>query len=120
MFKKYFAIMLVVVTILVMFTGCAKVVSTEEYKATVTVVDVHYTPVRIYPVKVGKVNMMQTIPADYDVTVEYNGVEYDLDSASAYNIAKENVGKIVMANIKKTRYDDGTVKFSVSGLVKGD
>ena len=118
MFKKFFAILIIAITVMTMFTGCAKAVSTEEYNATVTVVDVHYTPMRIVPMKVGNTTIMQTTPADYDVTVEYAGVEYNIDGVSAYNIAKENVGKIVLANIRKTRYDDGTVKFSVDGLVK--
>ena len=103
-----------------MFTGCAKVVSQEEFTANVMVVDVNFRAQTMTPVKSGQTTIFITNPADYDTIVEYAGVEYEIDTAAAYRVAKNNIGKMVLANIEKTRYDDGDVKIVVKGFVEED
>ena len=117
MVRKIFAMVVIVVLAMVVMTGCAKVVSEETYEAPVRIIDTDYDPSYITPMKVGKTTTFITHPADYDVTVEYAGVEYVLDSHADYDAAKEKVGSSMQATIIKTRYDDGTTKIQVTGLV---
>lgn len=117
MAKKIIMMMFVIVMVVMTMTGCAKVVSEESFEAAVRIVDVDYDPAVVIPMKSGNVTIMQTTPADYDVTVEYGGVEYNIDGAADYRLAKDNVGSSMLAKIVKTRYEDGTVKFRVTELV---
>ena len=116
MFKK-FAFVMAMVLILSALSGCAKVVSTETYEAPVRILSVDYRPAYSTPMKVGKVMSVMTHPADYDVVVEYNGVEYELDSRDSYKAAENNVGSAMQAVIEKVRYEDGDVRFKVLDLV---
>ena len=118
--KRSFMLVLVVIVMVTVFTGCAKVVSEETFTSSVIIVDVDYDPAITIPMKSGNVTIMQTRPADYDVTVEYAGVEYNVDGASDYRLAKDNVGSSMLAKIVKTRYEDGTVKFRVTELVDAE
>jgi len=118
MAKKAMFVIFVIVILVMTMTGCAKVVSEETYEAPVRIVDTDYDPPVVRPMKSGSVIIMQTTPADYDVVVEYAGVEYNIDSRDAYNMAKDNVGSTMQATIVKTRYEDGTVTFNVTGLVE--
>lgn len=118
--KKMLVMLFVIVMVVMTMTGCAKVVSEESFEAAVRIIDVDYDPAVIVPIKSGNVTIMQTTPADYDVTVEYAGVEYNVDGASDYRLAKDNVGSSMLAKIVKTRYEDGTVKFRVTGLVDAE
>ena len=116
MIKKITMVMLVVFAI-VALAGCSKVVSTETFEAPVRIIDVDYDPAVVIPMKSGSVTIMQTTPADYDVVVEYAGIEYTIDSRDAYKAAENNVGSVMQAVIEKTRYDDGEVVFKVKDLV---
>ena len=114
---KKIMMMFVIAIVVVCMTGCSKVVNKETYDAPVRIVDTDYDPSYITPMKVGKVTSFITHPADYDVTVEYGGQEYNIDGKEYYDFAKEKIGSSVQATIVKTKYDDGTTKFEVTGLV---
>lgn len=118
--KKIMVIVLVIV-MCISFTGCMRtVVETTEWKDHVMVLDTNYRGPITVPVKIGKVQSFRTYPADYDTTVEYQGVSYELDSKDAYDIAKDYQNKELNAIIRKDTYDDGTSKMSVVGLFEAE
>ena len=70
----------------------------------------------ITPVRAGKVTLMITHPAVYQITVEYNGVEYTISGSDTYNKYKDKVGQTTMETLEICTYDDGTVKYDIIEL----
>lgn len=98
--------------------GCAKLVSTEYENVEVKITDVYYkqsyTTTTYNPAL--KMPMVQSYPAVYRVTIEYNGVEYTISGSDTYNKYKEKVGQTAIGTLEIRTYDDGTVKYDITEL----
>lgn len=70
----------------------------------------------ITPVFNGKTTTMITHPAVYRITVEYNGVEYDISGSNTYNKYSDKIGEYVDGILETKKYDDGTVRYNIVDL----
>lgn len=116
--KRIIIIIAVIASILSLFTlsGCAKLLNEEYSTVSVAVIDKHYTPVMVTPIIAGKVRTFVTIPAQYRIDVEYNGIEYSLGGSGIYSRYKDKIGETVNAQLRTRTYDDGSVKYDIISL----
>ena len=112
--KKVFLLFLLIFTFCL--CGCAKVVSTETKEVEGVIVDEYHRGMYITPIRAGKTTIMQTHPAVYRITVEYNGVEYDINGSDIYNNYKDMVGQNTIAVLEITTYDNGEIKEKIIEL----
>lgn len=61
----------------------------------------------------GKVRTFVIHPAVYRVTVEYEGLEYNISVSSFYNEYKDRIGESVKVVCHKRYYDDGSIRQDV-------
>lgn len=115
----FFRVAIIIAALLVAvssFAACAKVISTKEEIVQVKIVDEYYRAQWMQPIRAGKVTTFVIHPARYVITVEYNGVNYDINDREAYNLYKTSIGEYVEGFLTITTYDDGTVKYDVAAL----
>ena len=96
--------------------GCAKLVNTTHQNVEVTIVDEYHRGTYIMPMQVGKTTIMQTYPAIYEITVEYNGIQYTIDSSDTYDKYKDKIGETTIGILETRIYDDGSIKYDIIGL----
>lgn len=116
---RFFRVAIIIAALLIAmssFTACAKVISTKEEVVQVKIVDEYYKAAWSQPVRIGKVMSAIYHPAQYVITVEYNGVTYDINDREAYNLYKTSIGEYAEGFLITTTYDDGTVKYDVTAL----
>lgn len=109
-------ILILSVFILLLLTGCAKVINVEYENVEVVVVDEDYTAMWLQSVKCGGATTLITHPARYEITVEYNGAKYTLDDEDTYEKYKNKIGQTVNGTMEVKTYDDGTVKYDIWSL----
>lgn len=107
---------MMIICLIISLTSCAKLVNTEYENVEVNVVDIHHSAMWLQPIRAGKVTTFVTHPAEYDVTVEYNGVNYTIDDEDTYNRYKDKIGQTTIGTLEIRTYDDGTVKYDVTEL----
>lgn len=112
--KKVFLLCLLILTFCL--CGCAKVVSTETTEVEVCIVDEYHRGMYITPIRAGKTTIMQNHPAIYRITVEYNGVEYDINGSDTYNKYNDMVGQNTIAVLEISTYDNGEIKEKIIEL----
>ena len=102
----------------VTLVGCAKCISTETSAVQVKVTDAYYRPAytttMLNPSL--KVLMPVTYPAVYQITVEYDGVEYTLSDYATYKKYSDKVGENATGTIETKKYDNGDVKYKITEL----
>ena len=81
---------------------------TDEYHRT-AYTTMHYSPAT-------KTMLPQSHPAVYRITVEYDGVEYDISGSDTYNKYSDKIGEYVNGTLETKKYDNRTVKYKVIGL----
>lgn len=113
--KKSFNIM-VIVCLIFLLTGCKKCISTEYENIEVTIVDEYHRRAYSTPRRIGKTTTMRVHPAVYRITVEYNSIKYTISGKNTYNKYKEKVGQTIFATLEVRTYDDGSVKYDITGL----
>lgn len=113
---KKFLSMTVMVCLMFLFVGCAKCISTEYENVEVTIVDEYYRGTYITPMRIGKVTTMQTHPAVYRISVEYDSIEYTISSSETYKKYKDKVGQTVIGTLEIRTYDDGSVRYNITEL----
>lgn len=96
--------------------GCAKCISTEYENVEVNIVDEYHRGMYTTPMRVGKVTTIQTHPAVYRITVEYNDVEYTISGSDTYNKYKDKVGQTTIGTLEIRTYDDGSVRYDITSL----
>ena len=114
--KKVFMLLLVTIIVLFGFSGCAKCIDTEYGKVEVTIVNEYYHETWLQPVRVGTSTTFITHSAKYQITVEYNGVEYTIDDSDTYEKYKDKVGQKANGTLKISKFDDGSVKYNITAL----
>ena len=107
--KKLLSILIIVCLTFMLF-GCAKRIGTKYDDVEVTVVDAYYkashTKVE-YNIPL-KMPMTKRVPAEYRITVEYDGNNYTIDGADTYNKYKDLVGETTIGTLETCTYDNGT------------
>lgn len=111
--KKFISCFILSVFIATLLTGCKTCISTETFKDEAVIVNTVYTPTRIMPVCTGKTVSTVIYPSSYDVTLSYDGVEYNFDNSKLYNYCKNHKGELLMVDIAINKYDDGTTKTDI-------
>lgn len=98
--------------------GCAKCISTETSTVQVKITDEYhraaYTTMHYNPAT--KTMMPQPHPAVYRITVEYDGIEYNISGSNTYNKYSDQIGEYVNGTLETKKYDDGTVRYSIVDL----
>ena len=115
MLKRLFALILLLVLLLTI-TGCAKLISTETEKVDVLITETNYQHAWSQPVIVNKVITLIHHPAQYEVTVKYDGIEYTLDDETYYKAYKDRVGETITGTLEIQTYDDSTIKKKIVAL----
>ena len=101
-----------------LLTGCSKLVSTETKNVEVTITDTYHKASWMQPVSTGKFTTWITHPAVWRVYVEYDGAEYTIDGADTYKLFEDKIGQTVTGILEIRKYDDGTSKYDIVRLVK--
>lgn len=114
--KKNILIFLLVVAMMISLVGCAECISTEYETVEVTIIDEYYYPEWIQPVICGETTSLIVHPAEYRITVEYNGVEYIFNDSDTYDRYEDKVGQTATGTLEIRSYDDGTVKYVIVSL----
>jgi hypothetical protein len=113
--KKVFCLALIVLLIFSL-TSCADLISTETQKVDVLITYEDYSGAWLQPVWTGQVFTYIPHPAQYEITVKYNGIEYTLDNETYYNAYKDRIGDTITGTLEIKTYDDGTVKYDIIAL----
>jgi hypothetical protein len=108
--------LIIILCLVISLVGCTKLISTEYKNVEVNVVDIHHSAMWLQPIKAGKATTFITHPAEYDVTVEYNGVSYTIDDEDTYNRYKDKVGQTTIGTLEIRTYDNNTVKHNIIEL----
>ena len=116
--KKINSVFLIFIIMIFSLVGCAKLVNTEYENVEVKITDVYYEPSHTAVVynPALKMPMSQSYPAIYEVTIEYNGVEYTFSDSDTYNKYKDKIGQTAVGTLEVRTYDDGTVRYDIIKL----
>ena len=113
--KKVFCLMFIILLVFSL-ASCADLIKTETKKVNVLIIHEDYTGAWNQPVWNGKVMTFISHPAQYEITVKYDGIEYTLDNKTYYNTYKDRVGDTITGTLEIKTYDDGTVKYDIIAL----
>lgn len=116
MIMKRIITIFIVALLITVLAGCAKCISTEYSRVTVTILNTHYSPARLIPVLAGKTISTIPVPADYTTVIDYGGILYEIDGASVYHKCSNKVGKEVIGVLETKTYDDGTVRTDIISI----
>lgn len=114
--KRIMIGVLLVLCMMFTLTGCAKCISTEHENVEVNVVGEYYRGSYTTPMKVGKTTTMLNHPAVYQITVEYDDVEYTISGSDTYEKYKDKVGQTTMGTLEIRKYDDGSIRHDIVSL----
>lgn len=114
--KKTLTILLAMLIVTFSLAGCAKCISTETSTVQVKITDKYHQAMYITPVFNGKTTTMITHPAIYRITVEYDGVEYDISGSDTYNKYSDKIGEYTNGTLQTKKYDDGSVRYDIIEL----
>lgn len=99
-------------------TGCAKCISVETSTVQVKVTDEYhrdaYTTMYYSPAT--HTMLPQSHSAVYRITVEHDGIEYDISGSDIYNKYSDKIGEYVNGILETRKYDDGTIRYNVIDL----
>ena len=108
--KKAATILILLLISAFMLTGCAKCIDKKEESVKVKIVNEYYKP------KETRFTQFRTDYAEYEITVDYNGVEYSLSDESTYRKYHGRIGQTVSAVLITKTYDNGNVKQYINCL----
>lgn len=108
--RKIIFVLTFLVFTVIFLTSCNKLTREEYTDVEAIITDTYYKPSYTTYVMCGKVPMVTTYPAEYRVTVKYDGVEYNISGSKFYKENKDKIGKSVKVVCHKKYYDDGSVK----------
>ena len=114
--KKTILMFLLIAATIFSLVGCAECMSTEYENVEVNIVDEYYRAMWLQPVVAGKVTTIITHPAQYNITVEYNGIEYSINDSYTYKKYEDKVGQTAIGTLEICTYDDGSVKYDIISL----
>ena len=100
----------------VTLVGCRKCISTETSVVQVKVVDEYYRSAYVTMFWNGKSMMPLSHPATYRITVEHDGVNYNIYGSTVYKQYSTRVGEYVNGILETKKYDDGSVEQDILNL----
>lgn len=116
--KKVLAVLLSMLILTFSLVGCAKCIGTETSTVQVRITDEYYRAayVTMYYSPATKTILPQSHPAVHRITVEYDGVEYDISGSDTYNKYSNKIGEYTNGTLQTKKYDDGTVRYDIIEL----
>ena len=98
-------------------TGCAKCIKKTTEPVKVKIVNEYYNPgqIKVTGYSDGKPIIKNEL-AEYEITVEYDGVDYSFNSESAYRKYHGRVGEMIQGTLVTREYDDGTSKSQIVSI----
>jgi hypothetical protein len=103
-------VLILIIIVISILQGCAKVVSSETKDIKGTVISTEYRGSYSTTTFIMSGNTMIPItyisPEEYNVTINADGTEFHVDNEEFYNICKGKEDKEVSCKIKVERYDD--------------
>lgn len=116
--KKTLTILLATLIMAFSLIGCAKCISTETSTVQVKITNEYhraaYTTMYYSPAT--KTILPSSHPGVYRITVEYNGVEYNISGSDTYNKYSDKVGEYTSGTLQTKKYDDGSVRYDIIEL----
>lgn len=115
--KKFISILGVLLVSISTLTGCAKCINKTEETVKVKIVNEYYKPKEVHFVGiVNNVPQYRTDYSEYEITVNYDGVDYSLTDSDTYKKYHGRIGETVQATLITKTYDNGKVKKWIDGL----
>lgn len=116
--EKINLVFLIFIIMIFSLVGCAKLINTEYKNVEVKITNVYYEPSHTITVDnpALKMPMSQSYPAIYEITIEYNGIEYTFSDSDTYNKYKDKIGQTAVGTLEVRTYDDGTIKYDIIKL----
>lgn len=115
--KKVTTILILLLISAFMLTGCAKCIDKKEESVKVKIVNEYYKLKEIrFTGMINHVAQFRTDYAKYEITVDYNDVEYSLNDEYTYRKYHGRIGQTVSAVLITKTYDDGDVRQYIDRL----
>ena len=115
--KKVTTILILLLISAFILTGCTKCIDKKEESVKVKFVNESYKPKETrFTGMVNHVPQFRTDYAEYEITVNYNGVEYSLSDESTYRKYHGRIGQTVSAVLVTKTYDNGDVRQYINRL----
>lgn len=114
--KKKLLIFLSLLMLSISLVGCDEIIRTETKEVEVAIVDSYYKDSWLQPLWTGKTFTYIRHSAEYQITVEYSGVEYDFDDEDIYKAYKDKIGQTATGILEIIYYDSGHIYQEVVGL----
>ena len=116
--KKILYSLTLLLVFMFILTGCAKCISVETSTVQVKITDEYHRAAytTMYHNPATKTMMLQSHPAVYRITVEYDGIEYNISGSNTYNKYSDQIGEYVNGTLETKKYDDGTVRYNIVDL----
>ena len=112
--KKFCGFMLAAAAVLL--TGCASCVSTETKTVQVQVTDEYYKKEAMMFTCVQNVIVPVKIPAVYEITVTYAGVDFTVSGKETYQKYADHIGEYTNATLERKKYSNGSVQYDIIDL----
>ena len=106
----------IALSLALLLSGCAKLVSTEYETVEVTIIDEYHRGMYITYLKVNKIMIPQIHPDEYYIGVEYDNVRYVISGNDTYNQYKDKVGEKTTGTLEIRTYDNDTVHYAIKEL----
>jgi hypothetical protein len=116
--KKLLTVLLSMLILTFSLVACAKCISTETSTVQVKITDEYHRAAytTMHYNSATKTMIPQSHPAVYRITVEYDGVEYDISGSDTYNKYSDKIGEYTNGILQTKKYDDGSVKYNIIEL----
>ena len=115
--KKVLSILGVLLISISTLTGCAKCIDKTEELVKVEVINEYYKPEATHLVTIiNNVPQFHTDPAEYEITVNYDGIEYTVTGSDTYKKYHGRICETVQATLITKTYDNGKVKKWIDSL----
>lgn len=114
--QKVLCMVSVLFILIFTLSGCAKCISTETTTVQVKITDEYHRAMYVIPVYNGKTTTLVTHPAEYRITVEYDGIEYVISGRDVYDKYSDKVGEYTNGTLETKTYDNGMIEYDIIGL----
>jgi len=99
-----------IITSIFCFTGCAELINTEIQEVDATVTDIYHRAAWVQMMSTGKTMIPISHPAKYEVTFTYEDVTLTVDDKELYDYYKDKIGTTVKCDLITEYYDNGTTR----------
>lgn len=105
-------VLLSVIIICLTFVGCAEITNTTVEVVEAEIIHTYYDESNVRMIWTGKSYLYNTDPADYEITVSYDGLEKTFDDEEFFNECGglKSEGKKVELNLVTDYYDNGNIR----------